>query len=46
VTATFSPVTTRFVMVWFTVLPHQDADSATNDIAGFRDTLSNVRIFS
>ena len=46
VTATFTPVTTRFVMVWFTALPHQDASSATNDIAGFRDTLSNVRIFS
>jgi len=45
ITATFSsPVTTRFVMVWFTVLPHQDADQ--NDIAGYRDTLSNVRIFS
>jgi serine/threonine protein kinase len=46
VDATFSPVTTRFVMVWFTALPHQDADTATNDIAGYRDTLSNVRIFS
>ncbi|HEV3171462.1 MAG TPA: protein kinase family protein [Actinocrinis sp.] len=45
ITASFSsPVTTRFVMVWFTVLPHQDADQ--NDIAGYRDTLSNVRIFS
>lgn len=46
VSVTFPPVTTRFVMVWFTVLPHQDADAATNDIAGYRDTLSNVRIFS
>jgi len=46
VKVTFSAVTTRFVLVWFTALPHQDADTATNDIAGYRDTLSNVRIFS
>jgi serine/threonine protein kinase len=40
-----SAVTTRYVMVWFTTLPHQDADQY-NTPAGYRDTLSNVRIFS
>lgn len=37
-------VTTRYVMVWFTSLPHQDAGSY--NIAGYRDSLSNVKIFS
>jgi hypothetical protein len=31
-------------MVWFTALPHQDA--GTYNIAGYRDNLSNVKIFS
>jgi hypothetical protein len=45
VDVTFSTkVTTRYVMVWFTVLPHQDAGSF--NIAGYRDSLSNVKIFS
>lgn len=39
-----SPVKTRFVLIWFTVLPHQDATS--DDIAGYRDNLSGVRIYS
>ncbi len=37
-------VTTRYVMVWFTALPHQDAGAY--NIAGYRDNLSNVKIFS
>jgi len=37
-------VNTRYVMVWFTVLPHQDA--GPYDIAGYRDSLANVKIFS
>jgi hypothetical protein len=45
VDVTFSTtVTTRYVLVWFTALPHQDAGSY--NIAGFRDSLSNVKIFS
>ena len=37
-------VNTRYVMVWFTVLPHQDAGQY--EIAGYRDSLANVKIFS
>ncbi len=37
-------VKTRYVMVWFTSLPHQDAGQY--NIAGFRDSLANVKIFS
>jgi hypothetical protein len=37
-------VNTRYVMVWFTVLPHQDASQYAG--AGYRDSLSNVKIFS
>jgi serine/threonine protein kinase len=45
VDVTFSTtVTTRYVMVWFTVLPHQDAGGF--NIAGYRDNLANVKIFS
>lgn len=45
VDVTFSTtVNTRYVMVWFTVLPHQDAGQY--EIAGYRDSLSNVKIFS
>lgn len=39
-----SPVTTRYVMIWFTVLPHQNA--AQYEIDGYRDSLANVKIFS
>jgi hypothetical protein len=45
VDVTFSTsVTTRYVMVWFTALPHQDAGGF--NIAGYRDSLANVKIFS
>lgn len=45
VDVTFSTVVnTRYVMVWFTALPHQDADQY--NIAGYRDSLANVKIFS
>ena len=45
VDVTFSTaVTTRYVLVWFTALPHQDA--GTYNIAGYRDSLANVKIFS
>ncbi|HEV2346567.1 MAG TPA: protein kinase family protein [Actinocrinis sp.] len=37
-------VNTRYVLVWFTALPHQDA--GPYDIAGYRDSLANVKIFS
>lgn len=37
-------VNTRYVMVWFTVLPHQDAGQY--DIAGYRDSLAHVKVFS
>jgi len=37
-------VKTRYVMIWFTVLPHQDAGQY--NIAGYRDSLANVKIFS
>ncbi len=39
-----SPVTTRYVMIWFTVLPHQAAGQY--EIEGYRDSLANVKIFS
>lgn len=38
-----APVVTRFVMIWFTVLPHQDAGQY--DIAGYKDNLSHVQIY-
>jgi hypothetical protein len=45
VDATFSAtVNTRYVMVWFTSLPHRDAGQY--EIAGYRDSLANVKIFS
>ncbi len=45
VDVTFSAtVSTRYVMVWFTVLPHQDAGQY--NIAGYRDSLADVKIFS
>lgn len=45
VDATFSTtVNTRYVMVWFTVLPHQNA--AQYEIDGYRDSLANVKILS
>jgi len=45
VDVTFSAqVSTRYVMVWFTVLPHQPAGQYNID--GFRDSLANVKIFS
>jgi hypothetical protein len=37
-------VKTRYVMVWFTSLPYQDAGQY--NIAGYRDSLANVKIFS
>lgn len=37
-------VKTRYVMVWFTSLPFQDAGQY--NIAGYRDSLANVKIFS
>lgn len=37
-------VNTRYVMIWFTALPHQDA--AQYEIAGYRDSLADVKIFS
>ncbi|MBS2962129.1 protein kinase family protein [Actinocrinis puniceicyclus] len=37
-------VTTRYVMVWFTALPHQDRSQY--NIAGYRDSLANVKIYS
>lgn len=45
VDVTFSTtVNTRYVMVWFTALPHQDAGQY--NIAGYRDNLADVKIFS
>lgn len=45
VDVTFSTtVNTRYVMVWFTALPHQDAGQY--NIAGYRDSLADVKIFS
>lgn len=38
-----APVETRFVMIWFTALPHQDASQY--DIAGYKDNLSHVQIY-
>lgn len=38
-----APVETRFVMIWFTALPHQDATQY--DIAGYKDNLSHVQIY-
>ncbi len=37
-------VNTRYVMVWFTSLPHQNAGQYSS--AGYRDSLANVKIFS
>jgi hypothetical protein len=37
-------VTTRYVMVWFTALPHQAASQF--NIAGYRDSLANVKIYT
>lgn len=45
VDVTFSTtVNTRYVLIWFTALPHQDAGQY--DIAGYRDSLADVKIFS
>jgi hypothetical protein len=45
VDVTFSAtVNTRYVMVWFTSLPHQDAGQY--NIEGYRDSLAYVKIFS
>jgi hypothetical protein len=45
VDVTFSTtVNTRYVMVWFTALPHQAASGYNID--GYRDSLANVKIFS
>jgi serine/threonine protein kinase len=45
VDVTFSTtVNTRYVMVWFTSLPHQDAGQY--NIEGYRDSLAYVKIFS
>jgi hypothetical protein len=37
-----APVETRFLMVWFTVLPYQPASQY--DMAGYKDNLSHVQI--
>ncbi|MGH6657832.1 MAG: hypothetical protein ACRDVE_21810 [Actinocrinis sp.] len=37
-------VNTRYVMIWFTSLPHLDAGQFNG--AGFRDSLANVKIYS
>jgi hypothetical protein len=46
VTFTFAkPVTTQYVLVWFTLLPHQSPDSShPND--GYRDNIADVKIYS
>lgn len=38
-----APIVTRFVMIWFTVLPYQSASQY--DIAGYKDNLSHVQIY-
>ena len=45
VTFTFSAVNTRYVLVWFTALPHQSPDqNHPND--GYRDNIADVKIYS
>jgi serine/threonine protein kinase len=40
-----SPVTTRYVLVWFTALPHQAPDQ-DHPMDGYRDNIAGVKIYS
>ncbi len=46
VTFTFTaPVTTQYVLVWFTSLPHQAPDQ-NHPLDGYRDNIADVKIYS
>jgi hypothetical protein len=45
VTFTFTPVTTQYVLVWFTLLPHQSTDQ-NHPLDGYRDNIAEVKIYS
>lgn len=45
ITFTFAPVTTRYVLVWFTALPHQSPDQ-NHPLDGYRDNIADVKIYS
>lgn len=40
-----SAVTTRYVLVWFTALPHQSPDQ-NHPLDGYRDNIADVKIYS
>ncbi|HEV2640695.1 MAG TPA: lipopolysaccharide kinase InaA family protein [Actinocrinis sp.] len=40
-----SAVTTRYVLIWFTALPHQDPDQ-DHPLDGYRDNIADVKIYS
>lgn len=45
ITFTFTPVTTRYVLLWFTALPHQAPDQ-NHPLDGYRDNIADVKIYS
>lgn len=46
VTFTFpKPVTTQYVLVWFTLLPHQAPDQS-HPLDGYRDNIADVKFYS